>query len=338
MFCPHCGTPYEAPASFCVKCGAHLTAPAPVPQPEPVAVAQTEAQPQPVVQPVAQPAVQPAAQPAVQPPFPPVSAPVVPGEPPAVDLARRTAASPLFLIAVICLTVSAVLSVITSLFAGSSMELFGELMAEFSGDAEMEALFSEFSSAMSGGMIAGTLIGMIPTILILIGLWMVYASAANRQQFLNLQGLALVKGAVVTELVVMAVGMGLVLLVMVLLLIVALVGGAEAVLDSDAAVAAIGSVVIVLLILLLVGLLVLYIVYYRKTLKSIDAALNTVRTGLPNSKVSIFVAVMCFIGAAGVLGSPSLATLASSAAQVLFGVILIQYRDRMRALEKADMP
>ena len=316
MFCPNCGTTHDEHSVFCIQCGSRLCA-------EP---------PQPAQQPVPSEA-------AVQPPYSPVpsggpaSVPVHP----VIGEVRRLASSPLFLVAVIALTASAVLQVFSAALGGGMAEWMSELMAEL--DMDMPVMMA---SGLTASSVVGTLAGMIPQILVIIGLWITYASAADRRTpFMKSSGLSLVKGAVMAEMIVAMVILGLCVLAMILLMVLGAVGqSVEDISYTADEEMALGMVTVVagILLVILGGVIAFLAVYYAKIIKSVKAAVNTLNTGVPSSKVSVFVAVMCFIGAAGNVFSVSLASLAAGVAQVLFGVLLIQYRDRMRGLELPPVP
>lgn len=342
MFCPHCGAATENGAAFCVKCGTRLQAPVTEQPPVAAPISATEQQPAEQAAPTVAVAPPPAppSEPSVAyaPPTEASPSPLVNGEPPAVDLIRRLASSPLFFIAVICLTVSAVLSLITLFSTSGLVEVWADLLDEMA-DAEMEAFLNDFSWAFAGGWITAALIGMIPTVLIVIGLWMVYVSAKEHSRFLNLKGLALVKGAVVTQMVLFIVGLVITLLLCILVMLLGNLASGDLISEFfqiQGAGMTVVMVVMAIILVVLVVALVLGIIYYAKVLKSLASPIAVMHTGAPNSKVSVFVAVMCFISAVTSLNS--LTSVIAGAALVMFGILLIQYRDRMRALESPLYP
>lgn len=306
MICSHCGQQNRDGSAFCVYCGTAF-------QP---------AQPMPV-QPV---------QP--QPPY--GYAPVQPRHP-VIEAVRSVAASPLYLVAVIAFTVALVFSV---LGAGESASAMYDMLGELSMDMDMGEFMPDYaSSAYSVGAAVGGIFGSIPNILLVVGLWMIYAAAKKNEPGISSGGFTLVWVMQVIGLVGVCVAAGLVALV---LLIALLVSGLSVV-DIPDADGTIALVLIAVVAVLFAAIMAFAIVYRVKTMKMVGAVRQTLSTGIPSDKISMLVVVLCFAGggmaglsALGSLASlavmTALSTAASAVASILFGVVALRYRDTMRQL------
>lgn len=197
----------------------------------------------------------------------------------------------------------------------------------------------------------GTLIGMIPSILVCIGLWMLYVNAkATDGRPMRTTGLTLFKTSTIITLVCMCVLLGL--LIVVFILVFALLGVAgESIAGADTMDAAAMSVVLavfVVCLIVLVAVMIFLIFYYVKALKTFKAVKYTMLTGQPNDQVSMFLIVMMFIGA----GFSALSGLTSLIMDPFSGLIvladavficlgaywLVDYRKQMKVLIYNQQP
>ena len=244
-------------------------------------------------------------------------APVVAGGP--VEKAR---ANPLFLAAVICLSVVA---------------LF-QLVGVFQGGGQMGSVLD--MAGMGGVNALVMLIGLISlaiTVVILVGLWFVYVSGLNSAQApLLAMGLHLTNIGVLAEMIYMIVALGFAALIM---LIVAIGGGSlvgQYSSDAAGAVAAVGIVGL----LIVGGIGALMVIFYLKARAAVQMAESTVAAGKLTGVPVMFVPVMCFVlgglelVAALMSGGNALALLnglASTGAYILFGIVALQYRNENMA-------
>lgn len=256
--------------------------------------------------------------------------------PPAVSELKKAAASPLFFTAVILSTVSAVLSLLFSIFgSGASLAMAEELL----GDLGLGTMTDAGAAGATIGSVIGAFIGLIPQTILLIGLWKVTLSARDPlRPAIDGGGLSLIKGVMTFFLVMMVIAAALIALAVILLVVLASTGVLADSSDDLAAGSIAVAILLAILLPIVVGAFVLLIVFYVKCIRSVNVARNTLYTGIPSSKVSLFVAVWCFISAA--LSLPSLLSLSflqvacSIATQILFGMVLIRYREQMQRLER----
>lgn len=315
MFCRMCGSQMGEDEKFCSNCGAPASETPAAP-----------AAPEVPVTPVAAPA-----------PVAPVApAPVAPvaGNP-----LLKARSNPLYLAAVICLSVAAVFQLIN---------VFTTLSALFSYWNDSYYYVSEAST--TGAMVGATVsaLGALTiTAIILIGLWMVYASGVGQGKATSLtRGLKLVRGGVLAQMIYMIVILALVALVVLVMIIM---GGNMSAYDFDdyyyydyrevgGVIAAVGVVIL----LILAGVGALMIVFYVKARTAVGYALAEAQTGKATGAPSMFVPVMCFIiagctvlvmlanGSAGG-GVAVISNLATIAADILFGIVALQYRNQVLA-------
>lgn len=284
--------------------------------------------------------------------------PVQPVTPPATPVsfadkvratARKACASPLVLAIAICATLIQLLNLLSAGFAGNTLSVYAESYAEIGAALpDLSALLTVFSA-----------IGMLPGILILIGLWITYGSCAGRKPRVNTGGLTMIFVVSLVQLALVC----LTLLAAMFLLVLAYAGSEELLMaDED----------IVEAILIAVGLVLLAVfafalIYYIKLCTSVTNLRNTLNTGVPNKRVSRFVGVMCYIGGGlmilsgiGDLASAGtvtlygyydealtytlpasfflsgIITLLSAAVQIMLGVWIFSYRSKMAALETEE--
>lgn len=304
MFCRMCGSQMGEGEKFCSNCGA----------------------------PVSETTTAPAA-PEV--PVTPVAAPV-PAAPVAGNPLLNARSSPLYLAAVICLSVAAAFQLINVFTTFSALFSYGDY---YMSDA-----------SVSGAMIGFTLsalAGLTITAILLIGLWMVYASGVGQGKEANLvKGLKLVRGGVLAQMIYTIVILALVILLALVVVIMAQDIAASyyhyySYREASGAVAAVG----VIMMLLAAGTGALMIVFYLKARTALSHALAAAQTGTATGVPSMFVIVMCFViagftvlfllanltnGSAGG-GIAVVGNLASIAADILFGIVALQYRNQVLA-------
>lgn len=324
MFCTNCGAQNPEGTRFCTSCGAPLT----------------DGQPG---QPVQQPPPPLYAQPAYDPPM---------QEHPVVGEVKRFASSPLFLAAVILFSLSVLFSFVSQFTVqeklGSLVEEWLYKLEDVLGELDIDGLgdVGEFLSSVD---LKATLKSS-PTVsfpilpaLTAVGLWLIFVAGRKRNvPGMNPSGLKMIKVLTTVEFVFSVIGLGLGTLAV----------GATAVIfgavKNDLPLnEEYGLVVLIILITVAVTLLialVFIILYYSKLIKSIGTAYTTATTGVPSDRISVFAAVMVILSGVSSLSSvlsvaallPDamliLSGLASGVASILFGVIMYQYRGRMRQL------
>lgn len=312
MFCPNCGAYLNDGTRFCSKCGS------------------------------AQPIAQPAQVRYVQ------SAPnsLAGGNSRAEQVhnaVRKLGGSPLFLIICLCYTLAQLIALV-NLFVPN--DLFASLYPLL---RQMGMSYRDIQDILAGASassgIAGFL-GMIPGILIMSGLWMVYGTCVSRNNRPSTSGLTMIQ--VINILYLVFFGLGMLILLIVLLIAVAATGSLGEYGNDMANAAGIGMLVAFFLI---AGIAAFVFVYYIKILTTISKVKKTIRTGIPNRKVSGFVAVMCFISGgfsvlSGLISTAGLAyanistiltilsSLLSGSLMILIGVLIFLYKNKMQQLEE----
>ena len=298
MICPKCGAPLPDNSTFCTNCGTSIAQAAPMYAP---------AQPM-------------------------YSAPAPGGAGLVYKTLKGIAASPLFLIAAIALTVTLVLGIIGSLSStGSVGDFIGETLSEYSDQLdisssdmrEIRRLLNDVPDVDASTVV----VGQIPQILICAGVWMLFASALSNSGRMSAAGLTIIKVINIISLVFLCIFLGIALIG----LIIAMAAAGDA------------AALLALLIVPLIIASVLVIIYFSKLIKTINTMKSVVNTGAPSDRVSPFVAVVCIIGGASsafsVIRSLSygallsaLADVANAAALICFGLLIFNFRNRMQEL------
>lgn len=254
-----------------------------------------------------------------------------------LDTVKSVCASPLFLIATILYSVSLLFSLVSIISASSVFGYYVE----------------EYSIAFSSGGILGFLIGS----LVAIGLWITYASAKNKFNIgMTTSGLTMTKVVVVIELVFICIAIGILLIAMIV--IATFAGSLYSSNMFDLSVSNISSVYYgdsyganhsvpvysgFVIIIIYIAVLVISIIYYAKLIQTINAVKNAISNGRATNKASMFVVVFNFIlgGVAFIFSFVSLVSfnifgwlgsLCSAAVQIIFGILIIQFRSKMLPL------
>lgn len=321
MYCSKCGAPNQEGMRFCERCGAPLTVDAPQSAPQPAQQPAQQSAPRSAPQPVSQAA----------------SVNWGQGESAVMRTIRQLALSPVCLTAVIAYTASIFLNIIANVFQNNQMAMMANLIAsmdelmalagESAGLSDM--FFPMMSTSVNPVAAVGALIGSIPSILVVVGMWMTLASAADKSGApMRTGGLTIIRVINIIGLV----GVCLMAFGCELLLILLTVGLAQ--LSSDI----IG--IFVAIILLVTVIFALCILYSVKVVGTIGSMINTIRTQTVKGKISTFVAVLSIIsGAVSVFSLVSffnmlqlLICICKITMSIGFGIFLFQYRDRMNAV------
>lgn len=299
--CPVCGKEIDDAAAFCPHCGS------PAGQQGPVY-----------------------AQPAGAAPAGPET------EPPAVQLLRRMATSPVYLAGAIGYSCTILFNVITVVYSASPGAVNRYLTVTsrtvYGQQGELDTLYNFFSN-LFGATAAGALLGSIPTLLMAVGIWMVYASARSRSGPISTAGLTIIRVIQIITAVLVCLLLGLVLGVIGLMLV-----GMPL---SDNTPGAVGLLVAaVVTILVVFGLVILY---YLRLIATIDCFRYTLWNGTPQGKISRFVAVIAILsGVFSLLGVltggifPVLTALGGAVVGISFGVLLFRCRSALQCLQEPE--
>lgn len=250
------------------------------------------------------------------------------GSPEAVWQLRKLASSGLFLAALILLTISAAVGF-----------LIDGLPLVFSSEDPLNLGYTAIPAEILWPLSAAVVVcQQVIQWLILGGLWAVFASARRRSAPLSLKGLSVVRAGMTVS------------LVYVLVACVILAAGAIAELVMLPATPVgipwdfgsgfdpfltdytygLSLLVLITVLLTAIAIAVLYSIVFARSLSSMKAARTVLATGRPTTKgISVFVAVMAFLYAVG----PTVDDPLSAVAIVFFGVVLLQFRHKMKQAE-----
>ena len=263
---------------------------------------------------------------------------------PAVAAVKKTGGSALFLIATITYTVLLLLNLISA-FMPSTLSTYADMLYNLTYDYSVyETLYT-----LNTGSIVGALIGSIPTILIAIGLWMIFGACKTKNPRVSTGGFTMINVIQIIMIVLLSLALAA---VCVLLVIAALAvrevssyssyygyysySGANAVLGM-------ASTLFIVIFAIAILLIVFALIYYAKfvgTIRVIKKAANGIVAG---KKISMFVIVMNFIvigfNAIGLIGNlisfngmALLTTLLSITFTLLITIALIQLRGRLNQI------
>lgn len=302
MLCPQCGKPVEDGAVTCPYCGAALQQNPRQEQSTPLYTRPPEAAPPPAYS---------------------------TAEPPVIQLMRRMARSPYFLVPAIGYTCMLVFNVMATLQSTSTAALESYLapLYAYSTDVQMAALADTLSTVLTASA-GGALVGQIPAILVAVGIWMMYATAVDTSgKPLQTAGLTIIRVLQIISLVMVC------LMALLMLVIFGFVFAALGQVDEAAAATAVLAVVLVLIAVIFA----LDILYYAKLMRMLNNFRWTIRTGTPQGSVSTYVAVLTILGGVISLGTfltgnmfSGLAGVASAVSGIGFGIFLFRYRDELR--------
>ena len=270
-----------------------------------------------------------------------------------ISTAKKVGSSPIFLIATICFTAVQLLNLLSINSINTLFQAYSDLFAEFGqyGWAMMEAL-NKLSSGIS-------LVSMIPGFMVAAALWRIYGSCASRKPTVNTFGLSVI---FVINLVQMV--FACLFLLGIFVLMGVLYFSADDLFGADAEMMEIFFLIMAAVVLVI---FVCTLIYYSKICHSISNVRSTLKTGVPNKKVSRLVAIICFISggsmvingvdslfSAGMtaLGSlyeesvyyplasvftlSGISSLLTAVAMILFGVTIFSYRSKMKLLEAEE--
>ncbi len=262
---------------------------------------------------------------------------------PAVAAVKKTGGSALFLIATITYTVMLLLSLISA-FMPTAVP-YADLLYEITGDYSVYYA----NSAASAGSIVGALIGAILTILIAVGLWMIYGASKSRKPRVSTGGFTMVNVIEIIFLVLISIALAIVCIIMV---VGALAvhetmsyasslsyygfGGAESVVG-------VASTAFIVIFAFVILFCVLAIIYYAKLIGSIRVIKKAANGIVAGRKISLFVIVINFIligfSVIGLIGNliffsflSFLSSLLAITFNVLITIALIQMRGKLNRI------
>ncbi|MBQ7058498.1 MAG: hypothetical protein IJM83_04255 [Firmicutes bacterium] len=215
------------------------------------------------------------------------------GPTPGLKALKNSFGSPIYLIATIAFTLTLVLSLVEAFVPSASMlgsivSLIQQYAYQFGVPIPDE--FGDITALMSGSSIAGTIVGMIPSILIALGMWLIYSSAKKASIPASTAGYSILQVMNIISMVLMCIAT-LMLVIFGIIGLVALnslsgyYGGSS---SGTMAVAA---------ICLLIGIVIMIfvIIYFAKLAAIYSISKDVLRYNRSAKKISMFVIVINFI-------------------------------------------
>lgn len=258
-----------------------------------------------------------------------------------LNVIRIMATSVLFLVGTIGYSAYVLFELLGSFTGGSEiMNMFNNIMAQSGAYSSMDYQSLQMLSGIFGSTsVISTLFGLIPAMVLVAGIWMVFAAAKqNKLPGAAATGMTMVRVIVIIELVFACIA---VFAVAVIGFLVVLGMGSLAGYYGD------GVPVVVIMALVMIVILAICaidIVYYVKLGSTVKRMKETMITGRPDTKISLFVEILCYLGGAGsaisalmsLVGLNIFSFLSDAGmgtASICFGILLRQYRSKMQALE-----
>lgn len=320
MFCSRCGCENNDSSVFCKKCGNRLNGADSSQSPNPASTPVYATQPQRVKAPYS--------------------------SNPVLNQVKTVAASPLALVAIIAFSAQILVEIFKALtFRNALIPALYRILNMFGGDVPYEMYsFVDKIAGIGGAPFAfATILGLIPSILICVGLWMTYASATNRTYIgMKTSGLTMIKVMNIIQIVCSSIW----LLVSEIIIIVAAIGvnnlaNSYSGYYYETSYSGASTVIFVMLAIVVGAIFALQIIYNAKIVSSINAAKYTVNTGVPTDKISGFVAVWSFISAFGLLFTivtNFLGSVLGMTSLICFAILIYKYKGSMRGLMYAPQP
>lgn len=242
---------------------------------------------------------------------------------------KKMATSPLYLACAIAYTCQIVFSICSLIWDRASViSMLQKYLLSGSASLEMSMAISSLSQEFSGINIASFL-GYIPTVLMSVGIWMLFLSAKNAtDDALNPSGLTFVKVSTIIHIVCLILAT-----LFVEFIFFMLAWAFNEVAD--------GLVSVVITVMIVFAVFMAFPIFmYIKVVTTVNTMKRTIQTQVPSYKVSVFVAVMSIVSGVGyvilLLNSISLFSVLSSVSMAVacigFGVFLFRYRKEMQML------
>ena len=258
-----------------------------------------------------------------------------------LNVVRTMATSVLFLVGTIGYSAYVLFELLGSFTGGSEiMNMFNYIMAQSGAYSSMDYQSLQMLSGIFGSTsVISTLFSLIPAMVLVAGIWMVFAAAKqNKLPGIAATGMTMIRVIVIIELVLSCIA---VLAVAAIGFLVVLGMGSLAGYYGE------GTPVVVIMVLILIVILAvcaINIIYYVKLGGTVKRMKETMITGRPDTKVSLFVEILCYLGGAGsaisalmsLVGLDIFGFLSNAGmgtASICFGMLLRQYRNKMQTLE-----
>lgn len=335
--CPKCSSQLDDNAKFCPRCGVELQAynAENTESTTPTEPTVNNTAPQPQYQQL----------PYYTPPMPMYGTQPKAAPQSVLSTLKSVCSSPVILVALVAFSLTTVFNIAHAFFVQT--DIFGNLyavlirfgLAEFA--FELAENMRDVTNIVNSTSIVQTVISQLPSILIVLGSWLAYASAANKNGPIKTGRLTLVKVVVIINFICTFVSLAFITLAVGVLGAAAADNGHEFLAPRFIAAA-----------IVLFFVLAFVVLYYVLLIKTVNAIKNTAKTCTPHYKASVFVAVCLFImlisdissiiSAAQALISGYVAPLSAmisafagicaAVSHLAYGMFIFTYRSRMKKL------
>ena len=277
---------------------------------------------------------------------------------PALNVLKNVGASPLFLVATILQTLNVVLGLVSSIFVSSSAGM-GNLInftIRLDGiDYSDIAPYLQMSQGFTPVRIFSAILTAVPGILFAVGMWLTWATCRSMASGnISTTGLTMCRVILILYRVVIIIALVLMIIGGIAFLVLrsslssrAWEGDVQAYNFVNYSGAPMMAVVTALLIAGTAAA-VLLLCYYISACRVVTRIRQTAMTGVPDSRISMFLIVMLWIlGISGALSSITMflvsplagaAVVAAGVGKILLAVCLKKYRDDMAALMPVGSP
>ena len=252
-----------------------------------------------------------------------------------VEALRSLIQSPVYLVAVIAISVQILISII---MAATGYSPFTGIINNILDAADVPSYYYseiyKYLSALTSTSVISTIISNLPTIVITAGLWILYANSRSSMRNMSTTGLTMVHVIIIIRMIILGI-----ILAIGLIGSIAAVVGINSLYDKSPA----GWIVLLLLIFGITGFVVFF--YFTRILKMLSSAKDIILIGKKTYPASMFVIVLTFIsgvlqcissftsiitgGALGFLSNAS-----GAAATIAFGILML----RFNTLEQMTVP
>lgn len=260
---------------------------------------------------------------------------------PALNVIKTIGSSPLFLALAVLLSLSAVLSIFSSV---GTEDLMSNLYYYAANSGLDPSVIYSMLDFVDGSTIVGAVIGAIPSILIAVGVWMHFATSKNVQSGnISTAGMTICKVLTYISLILMCLLSAF--LVVVMIIAVAAAGSISYEYYGYDYGGGVAAGMIVLMVAVLIGIaifLALYVAYEICVIKTINRIKATALSGVPDNRIPGFLTVINYVfavfmgisGLASLFSTPviGIGSLVSAASLVLVSMSLGNYRKQMTML------
>ena len=255
---------------------------------------------------------------------------------------RSLAGSVLFLTGAIGYSVYVVFELLTGFTGGTSLlGLWEDIMLKSGSYSMMDyGTLDVFYNVMTGMSVITTLITLLPAMVITAGIWMIFAAAKkNVLPGTAATGLTMIRIIAIIRLVFAALGLALMELAMILGMVVAGSVGTD------------GYVTLIFIVAMLViaAVSAVGILFYLKLSGTVSRMRQTLVTGMPDRKISLYVEIYCYLagGLSAIMALVSLTSMSvwgmlanagMATADIAFAMLLRKYRAQMEWILQNPQP